>query len=128
VDALAEQLTPVQREAAEYSAGQVLEQVRASLQGYLAFPAWQTPDAPKEVMPAIEAALAEQHDLILTYWGAGREQATVRRVTPYWLERRNNTLYLIAYCHLREDERVFRVDRMLDARPSPTSASPDSVV
>jgi hypothetical protein len=125
---LAGQLTPAQREAAEHTAAQVLEQLRAALQGYLALPAWQAPGTPEDVLPTLEEAMAGGQDLILTYWGAGREQASVRRVTPYWLERRANTLYLIAYCHLREAERVFRVDRIVTARPIHTQESPDSVV
>ena len=128
VDALAEQLTPAQREAAEHSAREVLEHVRAALQGYLALPAWEVPGAAEDVLPAIEEALAAGHDLILTYWGAGREQVTVRRVTPYWLEQRKGVPYLVAYCHLREEERVFRVDRILDARPIHGEEGSNSVV
>ena len=128
VDALARRLTPAQREAAEHTAHKVLEQVRAALQGYLALPAWEVPGTPEDVLPTIEEALAAGHDRILTYWSAGREQATVRRVTPYWLEQRKSVPYLVAYCHLREEERVFRVDRILDARPVHGEEGPDSVV
>lgn len=128
IDTLADQLTPAQREAAEHSARQVLEQLRATLQGYLAFPAWQIPNGAEDILPMIEAALAGEQDLVLTYWGAGREQTTVRQVTPYWLEQRHNALYLIAYCHLREAERVFRVDRIHSARPTPAAKNHDSVI
>lgn len=115
MDTLAQQLTPAQREAAEHIAQQVLDQVQATLRGYLGLPLWQQdPTHPKNVLPAIESALDNQQDLRLTYWGAGREQALERRVTPYWIERRGGTPYLIAYCHLRDAERTFRVDRIVD--------------
>lgn len=115
MDVLAQQLTPAQREAAEHTAQQVLDQVRAALRGYLGLPLWQQDRTnPEKVLPAIESALDNEQDLLLTYWGAGREQTIDRRVTPYWIERRSGTPYLIAYCHLRDAERVFRVDRIVE--------------
>ena len=116
MDGVAEQLTRAQREAAEHAAGQVLDQVKAALQGYLGLPAGPARARIGDVVPVIEAALAGGQDLVLTYWGAGREQAVVRRVTPYWVERRGEVPYLVAYCHLRDAERVFRVDRIVECR------------
>jgi predicted DNA-binding transcriptional regulator YafY len=116
MDAVAAQLTPAQREAAEHAAQQVLEQVRAALHGYLGLPAWSAREQTEDVLPIVETALANKQDVVLTYWGAGREQETVRRVTPYYLETRAGVLYLVAYCHLREAERVFRVDRIIECQ------------
>ena len=39
---------------------------------------------------------------------------TQRTANPYGLAHINNTWYLIAYCHLRQDQRHFRLDRMSD--------------
>lgn len=119
VDALARQLDPRQRQAAEYAADQALKALDAVLQGYLDFPAWQADRSSAETLPLIERAIAQHHDLRLTYWGAGRAEPVVRRVTPYWIERRHAVPYLVGYCHLREAERVFRIDRIADCQLLP---------
>lgn len=114
MDALAGRLTPAQRAAAAFYAGRVLADLEAALRGYLALPAWVSAEEAADVLPTLEAALAAQTDVVITYAGAGREATLVRRVTPYWLEERNGVYYLVAYCHLRHEERVFRIDRILN--------------
>jgi predicted DNA-binding transcriptional regulator YafY len=123
LDDLTAVLPAAQCEAAQHAAQQVLESVTATLRGYLGLPAWQGERAVAETLACIEQAVAGKQDLRLTYWGAGREQAVVRRVTPYWVERRKAVAYLVGYCHLREAERVFRVDRIVDCQRLPASAS-----
>jgi hypothetical protein len=115
--ALRAQLTAPQQAAAASASERVLAQLEATLQGYLRLPAWQNFVQPPGLIATLETALAAGQDLQITYWGAGRDQKTVRRVTPYWLETREGALYLIAYCHLREAERVFRVDRIEACQP-----------
>lgn len=123
LDDLAGQLDAQQQAAARHAAQQTLEALAATLRGYLGFPAWQADHQTGDLLPVIEHALAHQQDLLLTYWGAAREQPTVRRVTPYWIERRQAVPYLIGYCHLREAERVFRLDRIADCQPLPRPAA-----
>ncbi|MCX7852027.1 MAG: WYL domain-containing protein [Caldilineales bacterium] len=113
LDALAGRLTPVQRAAAAFYAEQVLADLEAALRGYLALPAWVSAGEATDVLSTLEAALAAKADVVITYAGAGREATLVRRVTPYWLEEHRGVYYLVAYCHLRHEERVFRVDRIL---------------
>lgn len=54
--------------------------------------------------------------LIIKYISASGEQ-TERIVTPIELNRYKNTEYLIAFCHLRNEERAFRIDRILESHP-----------
>jgi|GEM_PF-1307449 len=122
LDDLAAGLDARQREAAAHAAQQALEDLDATLRGYLGLPAWQADREPADALPLIEQALARKRDLLLTYWGAGREQAVVRRVTPYWVERRQAVAYLVGYCHLREAERIFRIDRIVECRVLPPNA------
>lgn len=110
---LSRHLSASQQEAAEYAARQVLDRIKAGLAGYLSLPAWQARSQQETILPIIEAAQAAGQDLALTYWSAGREQPVVRRVTPYWIEQREHILYLVAHCHLRGAERVFRLDRII---------------
>lgn len=106
------QLSPAQQSAAESSAQQLLDQLARALHGYLRLPAWHLLEQRSDVLPTLEAALAQPQDLLISYWAGGRDEKTQRRITPYYLETQAGILYLTAYCHLRDDERVFRVDRI----------------
>ncbi len=125
LDDLAAQLDTQQQAAAHFLAQQTLEALAATLAGYLGLPAWQAHESENDPWAQIEHALAHKQDLRLTYWGAGREQAVVRRVTPYWIERRNAVPYLVGYCHLREAERTFRIDRITECQLLPPTAAGD---
>lgn len=62
----------------------------------------------------IRWALSNGQDLEMDYYSHGRGQFTKRRITPISLEAET---YLHAYCHLRREERVFRLTRIADLRP-----------
>ena len=62
----------------------------------------------------IRWAIAGGVDLELDYYSRGRGELTHRRITPISLEAET---YLHAYCHLRRDERVFRLSRIGDLEP-----------
>jgi predicted DNA-binding transcriptional regulator YafY len=62
----------------------------------------------------IRWAIGGNHDLEMDYYSRGRGELTHRRVTPISLEAET---YCHAYCHLRRDERVFRLTRIADLRP-----------
>ena len=59
-------------------------------------------------------AIAGGVDLEMDYYSRGRGELTHRRITPISLEAET---YLHAYCHLRRDERVFRISRIGDLEP-----------
>jgi len=59
-------------------------------------------------------AIATAQDLELDYYSRNRGELTHRRITPISLEAET---YLHAYCHLRRDERIFRVSRIGDLKP-----------
>ena len=71
----------------------------------------------------LTAAIAGEHSVELTYWTAGRGELTHRLVDPYRLETRDRVTYLVAYCHLRRAERVFRLDRILAVADSEPAAA-----
>ena len=62
----------------------------------------------------IRWAIGGNHDLEMDYYTRGRGELTHRRVTPISLDAET---YLHAYCHLRRDERVFRISRIGDLHP-----------
>lgn len=77
----------------------------------------QTVDTIHQDLPhheMIRWAIAHSQDLEMDYYSHGRGQFTKRRITPISLEAET---YLHAYCHLRREERVFRLTRIADLRP-----------
>ena len=64
------------------------------------------------VLPVIEQAIRDRLTLEIAYYSMSREEFTVRRIDPFGLKQQGDLHWLVAHCHLREDRRVFRVDRI----------------
>jgi DNA polymerase-3 subunit epsilon len=65
--------------------------------------------------PQLAEAVSSGQMLFLRYVDAsGRE--TERVVRPLHVTTQRGELYLIAYCHLREDQRTFRLDRIVEMK------------
>jgi predicted DNA-binding transcriptional regulator YafY len=62
----------------------------------------------------VQFAIATGQDLELDYYSRNRGELTQRRITPISIEAET---YIHAYCHLRRDERVFRISRVAELRP-----------
>lgn len=62
----------------------------------------------------VQYAIATGQDLELDYYSRNRGELTHRRITPISIEAET---YIHAYCHLRRDERVFRISRIAELRP-----------
>ncbi|MNL42373.1 hypothetical protein D3C87_1648260 [compost metagenome] len=76
------------------------------------------------VMPVIEQAIEEERSLDVSYYSMSREEFSIRRIDPYGVKRVGDLHWLIAYCHLREDRRVFRIDRFKTATLSEAHFKP----
>ena len=62
--------------------------------------------------PSLQEALSAKKVLEITYVdGKGRE--TARRITPLRVQAANDYVYVVAFCHLRQAERSFRLDRIV---------------
>jgi DNA polymerase-3 subunit epsilon len=61
--------------------------------------------------PAIEEALQSQKRLFIHYVDR-KGDVSERWVTPKQILALNDYLYIVAHCHLRDDERNFRLDRI----------------
>jgi proteasome accessory factor C len=77
-------------------------------------------DAPEATLATLRRAVAEQTQVELDYYTYGRDQLTTRTVDPARVFSDHGNWYLHGYCHRADDERVFRVDRVRDARGSTT--------
>jgi predicted DNA-binding transcriptional regulator YafY len=81
------------------------------------------PDPDTEVAERIWRAVRDNHVLRISYIDVGGLQ-TEREVEPQHIVVGPNGSYLTAWCHLREDDRVFRMDRITSAEPTPTLPRP----
>lgn len=68
-----------------------------------------------ETLIELSQAIQERKTLDLTYT-SDRGVTTRRIVEPYGLVTRRGRWYLVAYCRLRSDYRIFRVDRAAEVR------------
>ncbi|MFK7800856.1 MAG: exonuclease domain-containing protein [Anaerolineae bacterium] len=67
-----------------------------------------------ELPPILAEALATKQDIKIRYVS---EVGTInsRRVTPRYATQNGKTGYFIAFCHLRQQQRTFRIDRIMGA-------------
>jgi predicted DNA-binding transcriptional regulator YafY len=70
---------------------------------------------PSSLPPEIQEALLAKTMLAISYIDATGSE-TERTITPLRVEGSQEAIYLVAYCHLREEERHFRLDRILFIR------------
>lgn len=68
-----------------------------------------------EHVAEIQRALAERRGLRIRYHSLSRQEETERLVDPYHLTYFNGGLYLVGHCHLRNDVRIFAVERVREA-------------
>ena len=65
-----------------------------------------------QLVTQLESAIAAGAVVAMTYYTAGRDAVTERRVEPLRLEWWGPVPYLVAWCTWRRAERVFRIDRI----------------
>ncbi len=69
-------------------------------------------DYVEHIMETIIKSLEEEKKVKLTYYTPLKDTLTEREVSPYRFTFDEGGWYLIGYCHLREDKRTFRLDRI----------------
>lgn len=60
----------------------------------------------------LEQAVTDEYSVKILYHKSDKEQSKYRLVDPYRIIYWNNRWYIIGFCHLRNDIRNFRVDRI----------------
>lgn len=66
----------------------------------------------KKTIEVLHRALALKRSVQMRYYSASRDATKRRKVDPYRLWYAAGALYLIGYCHLRREVRLFSVDRI----------------
>ena len=62
--------------------------------------------------PALEGSIRDCHRVIISYSSPQRRALVTRKLDPYALTFRRHAWYLVAFCHLRGEIRLFRLDRI----------------
>jgi len=81
------------------------------------------PDPDTEIAEKVWRAVRDNDVLRIRYIDVGGLE-TEREVEPQHIVVGPNGSYLTAWCHLRKDDRVFRMDRITGAERSPTPPRP----
>ncbi len=66
----------------------------------------------QERLDQVQLAAQQQRYIDIRYFTMSRNASTLRRVAPYKVWFYNETFYLIGHCQLRDDIRLFAIDRM----------------
>ncbi len=66
----------------------------------------------KEIVNRVNEAAVNKKSVEIVYFTQSRKKQSKRRVDPYRLWFFNGTFYLIGLCHVREEVRVFALDRI----------------
>src|SRR4051794_3391042 len=69
-----------------------------------------------QVVATVADALAGGRQVHLSYWVPARDEATERDVDPIRMFTSEGASYVVGWCHLVDDVRTFRLDRVLAAR------------
>jgi len=72
----------------------------------------------REVVERITQAIVHKMRIQMRYDSASRGRMTRRDVDPYRLWYASGGLYLIGYCHLRKEPRMFAVERIKSVTPT----------
>ncbi|MBS0183464.1 MAG: transcriptional regulator [Nitrospira sp.] len=72
----------------------------------------------REIVERVAQAIADKRRIQMRYDSAARGRVTRREVDPYRLWYATGGLYLIGYCHLRKEPRMFAVERIKSVTPT----------
>ena len=78
----------------------------------------QLGSAPLDTLETLRTAINKQLQTEIEYYTFSRNELTKRTVEPFRLFSDKGEWYLQAWCHLANDERIFRVDRTITAQLS----------
>jgi predicted DNA-binding transcriptional regulator YafY len=70
----------------------------------------------KEIIDGVNRAIDRQHHIEILYFTMSRNEQTWREVAPYKVWFFDGTFYLIGFCCLRREIRIFALDRITQLR------------
>ena len=69
--------------------------------------------ASASVLSALQEASAGRRRVRIDYYAHGRDEHTTREVDPFRVYADHGQWYVVGFDHLREEERLFRIDRVM---------------
>jgi predicted DNA-binding transcriptional regulator YafY len=72
----------------------------------------------RHAIDVLTRSITQKHTVQMRYYSASRNMTARREVDPYRLRYVDGGLYLIGYCHLRKDVRMFAVERIRSLSPT----------
>ncbi len=81
-------------------------------------------DAPTDLLHRLRDAVSNRRLVELDYYSFARDEHAVRLVEPTRVTAQDGAWYLVAWCHLAQDERVFRLDRIASAKVTEATFEP----
>lgn len=108
------------RQAAAAPEGEIIDSAMATLAeaagtGTTAAIDVRLPEVDPKVNDAVAAALAHRRQLRMVYATESRDARTERVVDPHRVFTREGHRYLSAWCHTASADRLFRIDRIVEA-------------
>lgn len=74
------------------------------------------PTIKQKTFSDLKAAIKRQNSIELSYYAASTDETTTREVEPYKLLQHQGTWYLLAFCTMRQDLRLFAIHRIVDLK------------
>ncbi len=65
-----------------------------------------------EILNTVSKALQNRRSLKINYYAVGKDEISERALDPYLLDNLRGDWYLVGFCHLRQDLRVFSLNRI----------------
>jgi len=72
----------------------------------------------RETIDRLTQAIDKQRTVQVRYFSASRGRMTRREIDPYRLWYASGGLYLVGYCHIRKEPRMFAVERIRSTTPT----------
>ena len=66
----------------------------------------------REILNRVNDAVVKRKTLEIVYYTMSRKRETRRKVDPYRMWFFNGTFYIIGFCHMRHEIRIFALDRI----------------
>lgn len=72
-------------------------------------------DSERTILPLLRAAISENDNVMINYYTTSKDRWTNREITPYKVYSNSDGIYLEAFCHLSQEKRTFRIDKIKSA-------------
>ena len=97
---------------------------RLSKKSNVAVPVTLSNNVSKQLRTEVNSAISTQKNLTITYHSFSRDEVTSREISPFSIKHDGTFEYVESYCHVAQDFRSFRLDRILSAEVTTSTTNP----